>query len=266
MSNKFEVKKFNSGEKSVRLNQRLHGKEFFVSWNWFEEKDIMVPLMEADAIRRTYGDCKITLEANYLPYQRQDRIFEAGMGVPSQVVIDVLSKSFDSIITMANHSEIVCSLNSKVRNQLFGLSNLSFEKVIVFPDQSAKNHFDKFYGWENFVVLDKVRKLSGVQLSLAVENINTDMRAKEKINFIICDDICAGGRTFIEAAQYLKSTYPNCTVELMVYHGFMEYGITCLVEAGIDKIYILNPDSYEYIKTQELEQEMEYVKYLDINS
>lgn len=266
MSNKFEVKKFNSGEKSVRLNQRLHGKEFFVSWNWFEEKDIMVPLMEADAIRRTYGDCKITLEANYLPYQRQDRAFEAGMGVPSQVIIDVLGKSFDSIITMANHSEINYNIKFGIVNQVFDLLKLPRENVIVFPDQSAKNHFCKLFGWENFIVLDKVRKLSGVQLSIAVENITTEIKATEKINFIICDDICAGGRTFIEAAKYLKSTYPNCTVELMVYHGFMEYGITCLVEAGIDKIYILNPDSYEYIKTQELEQEMEYVKYLDINS
>jgi ribose-phosphate pyrophosphokinase len=58
----------------------------------------------------------------------------------------------------------------------------------------------------------------------------------EKHNdILIVDDICDGGRTFIEAARLLK---PRCnSISLYVTHGIFSKGLDVLTEAGISRIY-----------------------------
>ena len=61
----FEMKRFNSGELDVKLVERLNN--FEVHWNWFneDERDLMVPLLKADAIKKQYGEVNIVLVCNY---------------------------------------------------------------------------------------------------------------------------------------------------------------------------------------------------------
>lgn len=54
-------------------------------------------------------------------------------------------------------------------------------------------------------------------------------------DILIVDDICDGGRTFIEAARLLK---PMCnSISLYVTHGIFSKGLDVLTEAGISRIY-----------------------------
>jgi len=52
---------------------------------------------------------------------------------------------------------------------------------------------------------------------------------------LIIDDICQGGRTFVELAKALKYEEPNVEIHLFVTHGFFSNGLHDLIQAGITK-------------------------------
>ena len=81
---KFDVKQFSSGEYEVKIAERIYGDTAVIHWNWFDEsqRDLMLLLMKISAIKRQYSDdIYIIIYAPYLPYARQDRVFEAGQDV-----------------------------------------------------------------------------------------------------------------------------------------------------------------------------------------
>lgn len=58
----------------------------------------------------------------------------------------------------------------------------------------------------------------------------------KKQTICIVDDICDGGRTFIEAAKLLQRLEPK-EIHLYVSHGIFSKGLKVLTEAGISKIF-----------------------------
>lgn len=56
---------------------------------------------------------------------------------------------------------------------------------------------------------------------------------------MILDDICDGGRTFIEAVKHLREAGAK-RVELYVTHGIFSKGVENLLDNGIDHIYTTN--------------------------
>jgi len=262
MKVEYTVTQFSSGEYDVKINGRITEDIAEVHWNWFspKERDVMIPLMVADAVRRQYGDTvKLTLVANYLPYARQDRVFEAGNALPIEVLTKLLKSAFHEVHTMGIH----CSEGYVGLNQKFNPNSLPNKYNLVFPDKSACKHYELCSAWvdkmgnvfiksmgmnkqPHNITISKVRTRDGVESQLV------DDGSFERVNietpFLLVDDICAGGRSFINAAQLLKQQFGDTIkVELMVYHAFLDYGLEALKEAGISKVYIINPDSYEYI-------------------
>lgn len=257
------VKQFSSGEYDVKIKGRIYGDTAEVHWNWFspKEHDLMIPLMVADAVRRQYGDAiKLTLVANYLPYARQDRVFEAGNALPIEVLTKLLKGAFQEVRTMGLH----CAEGYVRVNQKFNPNSLPSEYNLVFPDVSAHKHYELCADWVSDGVstcgfpLARMNMqphritISKVRTKDSVESQLIDDGSFERVNvetpFLLVDDLVAGGRSFINAAQLLKQQFgDSIKVELMVYHAFLDYGIGELKEAGIGKVYIINPDSYEYI-------------------
>lgn len=241
----FEVKKFNSGEWNVKLIERIHGNEAVIHWNWFDEsqRDVMLLLMKIGAIKKQYGMIPIVVNAPYLPYSRQDRVFEAGQDIPVETLVKAITGRYSDIFikTMGLHCEnLYHIINEKYRINQFNIN--------VFPDQNAINHFLGYGNITRKIVLQKMRTDKGIITELhMVEGVNL-YPCPEMSSFLICDDICDGGRTFVEAAKLLKAQWGNdITIELMIYHAFMTHGLDDLKDAGISKIKIINPDSYEYV-------------------
>lgn len=241
---KFDVRKFSSGEYDVKISERIYGNEAVIHLNWFkeEERDIFLLLLKIDAVKTNYPNLDILVYAPYLPYMRQDRIFEAGQGVPATCLIKTLKEKGVLIRTMACHS--IQSSNG-FHNEI----EFAEEEIIkVFPDANAIKHY-KVYGFElchSLIIFNKTRTKEGVKLVLneesRVENLNIQKP------FVIYDDIVAGGRTFIECSNALRDLYGNnIKIELTIYHAFLDFGIDKLKESGISKINIINKDSYDYI-------------------
>ncbi len=60
-------------------------------------------------------------------------------------------------------------------------------------------------------------------------------------NYLIVDDICDGGRTFIELAKYIKQAKHLGKIYLYVTHGIFSKGMRPLLDSGIDHIFTANP-------------------------
>lgn len=260
----FEVKKFNSGEYDVKLTERINESYVTVNWNWFKEPDVMIPLMKIDAIRRQYGDkIKIQLEANYLPYSRQDRMFEVGQSLPLEIIYNVLKTMDIGISTMAFHSNNYCDTYLSLTNKKIPLHIIFLYHPLIacFPDKNAINHFDNCPPLT--LTFAKTRINNSIQLQLMPSKWLTSF-AGLKNKFIICDDICDGGRTFIECAKLLKAEFGNeIQIDLLIYHAFMTHGLD-EIKKHIHSITIINPDSYEYV-CDKFPNDKDYFRLGDFN-
>lgn len=251
----FEIKQFSSGEWDVKINKRLSGVENIIHWNWFDksQRDLMQLLLKIDAVKTNYPHAQIKIFAPYLPYLRQDRIFEVGQGIPANMLIDLFDKLNLYVETYAPHSDHM----DLIRHICYNLRKLVGNYNIVFPDKNASKHY---YGVESYFSFSKVRSDKGVTLQLD----HTPHKVHTEHIFLICDDICAGGRTFIECANALRAQWgDNITIELMIYHAFLDYGLDKLKESGISKVHIINSDSYEYILNL-YPEDKQYFNYVQI--
>ena len=59
------------------------------------------------------------------------------------------------------------------------------------------------------------------------------------LKYVIVDDICDGGRTFIELAKVIKDSRPTAKIYLVVTHGIFSVGFDFLVQY-FDGIYTTN--------------------------
>jgi ribose-phosphate pyrophosphokinase len=260
---KFETKQFSSGEWQVKIAERIQGIEAIIHWNWFYEsqRDLMLLLSKIGAIKKQYGAIRITVHAPYLPYARQDRVFEVGQDIAIETLLAAI-RAQDNVVfvTMALHcrNKYAYMLGSSIMR----LRDDESDWLLVYPDENASRHYDNSYGKMAEIYFDKIRDAEGVPTLLSTR---WDLEAQwSPKKFLICDDICAGGRTFIECATKLRELYgDDIKIELMVYHAFLDFGLDNLKASGISKIYIINPDSYEYI-IKLYPNEGEYFEYKEL--
>ncbi len=244
----FEIQQFDSGEWDIRLIDCKNLNKNVI-WNWFKEPDIMIPMLKADCIRQVFGCVELTLICNYLPFSRQDRVFNLGQGIPCQRVVRTLFNQFESIETMCLHNfPIPHEGDERIYNESIILNE---NKTIVFPDENASKHFT-IMDDPSLLTFSKVRSESGIKLELEYERLKNGIEELDNNKtFLICDDICDGGRTFIECSEKLKEHFGHdIKIELLVAHGFLSRGIETLKASGISKIYIANYDSYEYLSNK----------------
>ena len=254
----FDIKQFSSGEYQIKIINRIRGKAV-IHWNWFDknQRDLMLLLTKIGAIKKQYGMIPITVYAPYLPYARQDRVFEAGQDLAIETLVKAICGRYDDIKieTMALH----CYNNYDISNKI---ATIDDRDILVFPDTNAKHHYDTSYNTP-YLIFPKDR-INGVPY--LSEPISSNIKEKDVTYYLICDDICAGGRTFIECAKTLRKEYgEDIAIELMIYHAFLDHGLDGLKASGISKIYIINPDSYEYVCNL-YPNDLTYFEYKEINN
>ncbi len=202
---------------------------------------VMGLLMLTDAVRRHYADPAIHLVCPYLPYARQDRVAFAGEALAASVACKLLNaQGYASIEVWDAHSDVALALLDRVRNRPasdFAAAVIGGDDVIVAPDQGAVKR------------AAACARLAGVPLVHAEKSRSTDTGAitgtvvhSKPIgprHFLIVDDICDGGRTFIELARVLRPLTAG-EVKLYVTHGIFSAGFDVL-HSALDRIYVANP-------------------------
>lgn len=244
--------RFPAGESCIRINDVDGsiggGTEVVTVELSFEGNDDLINLMLlTDALRRLTGPKTLyILLASYFPYARQDRVCNEGESLSVKVVADLINGlKYDLVGTTDLHSAVAGALIDNMKEtaivdlapSLAGLWNPD-TTILVSPDAGANKKvlsLAKAMGYPHVVRADKARDvLSGQITGTAVYSEHVGDK-----DFLIVDDICDGGRTFIELAKELRKLTTG-KVMLLVTHGIFSKG-TKVFDGLIDKVYTFNP-------------------------
>lgn len=232
---------FPGGEVMVRLVQKLdHADKVSVVAHIKNSDDVMALLLTVDAIRREKSGINISLELPYIPYARQDRVCNEGESLSIAVMASLINScEFSSIHVIDPHSDVAPALIKNVviksQEEVFGRIYQDWRAVyIVAPDAGAykKSHkFAQSVGAAGVVVCNKIRdvktgKIEGVSCT-------EDVAGK---HLLVLDDLCDGGRTFVEVVSLLKDA---SRLDLAVTHGIFSKGVE-VVASKFNNVYTTN--------------------------
>lgn len=243
---------FSGGEIQIRLDEPPQiftvPYEVWISAHIKNVSQIMELLLLSNALRKRYENISIVLFCPYLPYARQDRVCASGEAFSLHTMADLLNMQiYKAIYVWDVH-------NPEVTQQLIpNLVNITARKllednalltkiinkdtVIVAPDKGAVKRAGEVAYQFNLPLLiaDKVRNPDNGEIT----GIAIDYNFQSKMdNCLIVDDICDGGRTFIELGKLLKPLTKN-DVNLWVTHGIFSKGFK-VFKGYIDNIFTAN--------------------------
>lgn len=238
----FSQSTFPGGEIHVRLPETLLGRHSIViQAALHSSNDVMALLMLTDAARRA-GANEISLQIPYLPYARQDRVSNPGEALSLRVMCDLINaQSYRAVEVWDVHSDVGAALLDRVTvvqaAELLQGAAIDFSNaVLVAPDAGAIKRVSavaKHFG-ASMIRADKSR-------DTATGTITGTLVYSEHIgkrDFLIVDDICDGGRTFLDLAKVLR---PLTEGKIMLYvtHGIFSKG-TDVFEGIINEVYVAN--------------------------
>lgn len=238
----FKISKFPDGQQTVDL----------LDWSSIERytdpvkiksrlnsfRDLELIICATQAVRNIQPNREIQLYVPYFLGARSDRKFvEGGLNYLKQVICPIInSQNYSKVITLDPHSDVLeACLNNyeKIKNVTlakFALSDIDNKDgaqdrtMIISPDAGAlKKIYDvaKVFGVKNVVTAGKVRDIvSGNIVKTELPQANWE-RIEQVVIF---DDICDGGRTFIELAKVIREQTEK-PIYLVVTHGLFSAGL-----------------------------------------
>lgn len=252
-----EVMRFPSGEVAVKITPPTQPNGFrikncvSVMVQGYEPDTLFILANIKDAIdselRRGAISAQVRLFLGYMPNARYDRHMVDGDGFALRVFCDMLNLlKFDQILVVDPHSDATTTLLRNARpvdqyvimNDIIADNDIQFD-VLIAPDAGAHKKIFKLAHMvqKPVVTMAKVR-------DLATGNItHTELLGaiRPGARCLIVDDLCDGGRTFIEAAKALLAA-GAAQVDLAVTHGIFSQGVEHLLTNGINNVY--TTDSY----------------------
>ena len=253
---KFTISKFPDGQQSLDIET---GKA------WIEGADITIK-----ARISTFRDLELIICANqdllemkaksvslYVPFllgSRSDRKFkEGGINYLKKVICPIINlQNFSCVTVLDPHSDVseACLNNyskinnfSLVKSALTGIDNKNGAQdriVLVSPDGGAlKKIYDVAEEFQipNIVTAMKHRDIkTGKITHTEVPDLS---KYGEDHKFVIVDDICDGGRTFVELAKEIRKQNAISDIYLIVTHGIFSSGLTEL-SRHFTKIFTTN--------------------------
>lgn len=240
---------FPGGESCIRINHGLATEWQFIELRFENNGDLIDLAMMVDACRRHYdAKTKYLLIVPYLPYARQDRVCNPGESLSVKVVCDFInSLKFDGVRVKDIHSQVGVALLDNLKHDTLNecaYPLFNYERpentCLVSPDAGAEKKvfdFAKEHGYNSVIRATKVRNVATGKIERTT--LIDDVQYNRK-NYLIVDDICDGGRTFIELAKVLKDkSGAEPKINLYVTHGIFSAGLDKLSEL-FDTIYVSN--------------------------
>ena len=212
--------------------------------------DIIALALVKDVIDNKYVNVKTILKIDYMMYQQDDRRFKTEESFGLKIISNFInSMKWDKVEIFHPHSDKVefidnciirdnqsfiedCIQDLRVGKEIFQDST-GLKPEWIIPDAGAfKTQFKQIQNIEypSFISCMKSRNHTTGEIETIVPAGN--LYGKD---CFIVDDICLGGRTFIQIAQKLRKK--NCgELYLIISHGVFNQGIEHLLE-HFDYIY-----------------------------
>ena len=247
-----KLRTFGAGEPHIYLNSSIFDDfdSIHIELCYENTADIINMMLlnniiENNYIKKTYKEK--SLICKYIPFGRQDRVTDLGEPFSLKVFADLVnSMNFTSVLSLDNHSDVTSALINRniQQSQVDKFVSTYMEEelegfdCICSPDVGAIKKVEKLISElkddYELIIGTKVRNLKTGEITET--NIQGDVQGK---SVMIIDDICDGGRTFIELAKVLYAKDAK-QVGLIVSHGIFSRGLGPLTEAGIYPILTLN--------------------------
>jgi len=251
----FKVSKFPDGQQSITIAPIRTNVTIQIRSKLNSFKDLELIICANKALRNEECSDKISLYVPYFLGARSDRKFETGgTNYLKDVICPLINgQNFDRVTVIDPHSDVTeALLNNFYKKDNVDLVNWALRDInstnylLVSPDAGALkkvfNVAEKINYKKDIIIASKHRDVSGkithTEVPFSVNDAGKDM--------IIIDDICDGGRTFIEIAktiknkQMLSSATPiHGKIYLIVTHGIFSAGYDELANY-FDTIYCTN--------------------------
>jgi len=244
----FDSFTFSGGEEHIRFEKFDYSKtikiEIFA--RLIDSSKLMQLMLAVDALKRlSNGTLPIELITPYFPYARQDRVCVEGEALAAAVMANIINiLAFSKVTIWDAHSDVSPALLNNIENVeqttlLTKCKDLSDrlatgELTLISPDAGASKKTikiaEKFNGEPEVIQAQKVRNLKTGEIIKT--EILGDVKGKK---VLIADDICDGGRTFVELAKALKSNGAT-EVSLFITHGIFSKGLAVFKDL-IESIY-----------------------------
>lgn len=241
--NILDTSTFSGGEEHVLVFDPEYSDILLVKADIRSSKSVIQLLMAVDAVRRVKPYVILNLLMPYIPYARQDRVCNEGEALSIKVFADLINScNFHSVEVWDAHSDVSVALIDRCRNVsqdvLFDDVFKNTDATLVSPDAGANKKVQKLSTQYQLPMIraDKTRDLK----TGAITGTEVYCDNLEGNSVTIVDDICDGGRTFVELAKVLKKKNAG-TITLVVTHAILPSGTTTLFDAGITEIVTVNP-------------------------
>ncbi len=254
---KYTISKFPDGQQSITITEHIFSKEIekvqiLSRMNTFMDVELIIC---SNQVLKEIGVKDVELYVPYFIGGRSDRKFGYGeTNYLKTVICPIINlQNFSKVSVIDPHSDVLeaCLNNFKkinnfelVKNALLDLARVmrKFDRdevVLVSPDAGAyKKVYDvaKEFNLEKIITATKVRDLKNGNI-LRTEVPTLDQH--NNLMYLIIDDICDGGRTFVELAKVIKEGRPTAKVYLIVTHGIFSSGFKDL-NKFFEKIFTTN--------------------------
>jgi len=219
---------FPAGESHVRVTRE--SGEVRIKWTYEDDSELFILLLLCDALNRLQINIAF-IQIPYVPHARQDRITVPGESLSIKVFADVLNTLGETILINDAHSPVTTALinNCVEITQYEGLQHVLEDKIafyLVCPDAGAHKKIIEFATHRGCLGIVECSKVRDTVTGNIVET-KVDLDYTPDMEMIIIDDICDGGRTFIEIAKVLHANHAG-KVTLAVTHGLFTKGIEAL--------------------------------------
>jgi ribose-phosphate pyrophosphokinase len=249
LSDEFIISKFAGGECHVKFLKEITFDSIRINTRLNTSDDIMILCLAVDVLRRM--DVKyIEVFIPYIPYARQDRVMVKGEALSVKVFANIInSLHLDKVMVFDAHSDVSVALidrcvntpNYEMVHHIIKEELQLSDFVLISPDIGAYKKIEKlgkYIGCKNALAVGmKVRNLDTGDIIKS--EVMTHDEDQDKPHIIV-DDICDGGRTFMEIAEILKQKNIK-QIYLIVSHGiFSHNALENLRNAGYKNIYSSN--------------------------
>lgn len=252
---KYTKIQFPSGEIGIELVDDFHwteGEDYnvYVAALVCKPADIMELFLVLDAVKHRFKTSDVVLNLPYIPFGRQDRYTTDTSSFSLKIFADILN-SFElkEINTTTPHSNVSGLLINNLkelpdigslcefltRNKIMSCAPSASCKntIVISPDAGAEK---RAYTYAEKIKADEVVVCSKRRDPKTGEILGmTSPPIPENKHLVVIDDICDGGRTFIELAKIMPKNRKSLL--LYVTHGIFSKGRQVLFDAGYDHVH-----------------------------
>lgn len=252
---------FPGGERNVKIVglEDIDGRDLFMKCDFKSSDDLIDMMLLVNAIRNVtiigHTPPDIFLEIQYFPFARQDRVMTKGEPFALQVVVQIINScKFKQIEVWDPHSDVLAGMFEPgvlhiVPQWMLWAGKIMQNKgdwtaALVSPDAGAQKKIYKLAALIKEASYDRVilpvveaSKRRDTLTGEIVETVITGDLDQFEMLFIV-DDICDGGKTFVELAKAIRLKGYTGELVLCVTHGIFSKGIEPL--SVYDKVYTLN--------------------------